>query len=70
VDNNGEREKARLIGMGTPESPKASVVVSYQHGPACWVQQLGQTGLSFRGAGFGFVGPGPAAPERLFTCPA
>jgi hypothetical protein len=30
--------------------------VSYQHCPACWVQQLGQTGFSFSGAGFGFVG--------------
>ena len=58
VDNNGEREKARLIGMDTPESPKASVVVSYQHCPACWVQQLGQTGFSFTRAGFGFVRPG------------
>jgi hypothetical protein len=46
VDNNGDREKARLIGMGTPESPKASVVVSYQHSPACWVPQLAQTGFS------------------------
>lgn len=47
ADNNGERAKARLIGMKTPESPNASVVVSYQHCPACWVQQLEQTGISF-----------------------
>lgn len=44
--------------MDTPESPKASVVVSYKHCPACWVQQLAQTGFSFRGVGFGFVGRG------------
>ena len=29
----------------------------YQHGPACWYQQLGHTGISFSRAGFGFVGP-------------
>ena len=33
ADNNGDREKARLIGMDTPESPKASIVVSYKHCP-------------------------------------
>ena len=55
--NNGERETARLIGMDTPESSNTSVVLSYQHCPACWVQQLRQTGFSFRGTGFGFVGP-------------
>ena len=58
VDTNGERDKARLIGMDTPGTPEASVVVSYQHCPACCVQQLGQTGFSFSRAGFGFVGPG------------
>ena len=57
ADNNGEREKARLIGTHTPESPTASVAVSYQHCPACWVQQLEQTGFSFSAAGFGFLGP-------------
>ena len=41
--------------MGTPARPEASVVVSYQHCPVCWVQQLGQTGFSFTRAGFGFV---------------
>ena len=48
------------IGMDIPASPKASVVVSYQHCPACWVQQLGQTGFCFTRAGFGFVRPGSA----------
>jgi hypothetical protein len=74
VDNNGEREKIRLIGMDTPESPKASVVVSYQHCPACWIQQFGQTGFSFRGTGFGFVSPrlsagtGLSAPDMDRVC--
>ena len=74
MDNNGEREKVRLIGMDTPESPKASVVVSYQHCPACWIQQFGQTGFSFRGTGFGFVssrlsaGTGLSAPDMDRIC--
>jgi hypothetical protein len=62
VDNNGERETTCLIGMDTPESPNASVAMSYQlykHCPACCVQQLGQTGISSLGAGFGFMGLGP-----------
>ena len=33
--------------------------MSYQHCPACWVQQLEQTGFSFSAAGFGFLGPRP-----------
>ena len=47
MDNNGEREKAHLIGVDTPASPTAWVAVSYQHCPAWWVQQLAQTRISF-----------------------